>query len=72
MTSESTGSNYSNKNTFDSDSHVQEVKKSYYHIFDDKSVELMKKYFKIEDQNNEVFLRYLKDRRIPTTTPDDV
>jgi hypothetical protein len=64
MTSESTGSNHSNKNTFDSHSHDQ-VKKSYYHIFDDNSVELMKKYFKIEDQNNEVFLRYLKDRRIP-------
>jgi hypothetical protein len=68
MTSETTGSN---PETYDADSHDQETKKSYYHAFDDDSVDKMKKYFKVEE-DHDTFLRYLKNRKVPKTTPNDV
>jgi hypothetical protein len=68
MTSETTGST---SNTFDADIHDQEIKKSYYHTFDDDSVDKMKKYFKVEE-DHDVLLKYLKDRKVPKTTPNDV
>ena len=68
MTSESPGSN---RETFDADNHDQETKKSYYHTFDDKSIHKMKKYFKVED-DHDTLLRYLKNRKVPKTTPDHV
>lgn len=68
MTAESTASR---NETFDADSHDQETKKSYYHAFDDDSVDKMKKYFKVEEDHDE-FLRYLKQRKVPGTTPNDV
>jgi hypothetical protein len=68
MTSESTASS---NETFDADNHDQEIKKLYYHAFDDDSVDKMKKYFKVED-DHAVFLRYLKEMRVPKTTPNDV
>lgn len=66
MTTESTGSE-----TFDADTHDQETKKAYYHAFDDESVDRMKKYFKVEEEHD-TFLRYLKNTRVPGTTPNDV
>jgi hypothetical protein len=66
-----TESNASKSETFDADRHDQEIKKSYYHKFDDESVDKMKKYFKVED-DYEAFLRYLKNSKIPATTPNDV
>jgi hypothetical protein len=68
MTIESTGSD---AETFDADAHDQETKKAYYHKFDDDAIDGMKKYFKVED-SQDVFLRYLKNRRVPGTTPNDV
>lgn len=68
MTTESTGGNHE---TFDADGHDQETRKLYYHAFDDESVDKMKKYFKVEE-DHDVFLRYLKNRKIPKTTPNDV
>jgi hypothetical protein len=57
---------------FDSDEHDQETKKSYYHVFDDTTVEKMRHYFNVQHEDQEAFLRYLKDRKVPTTTPNDV
>jgi hypothetical protein len=68
MTSESTGSQ---PNTFNADSHDEETKKSYYHLFDDESVNAMKKYYKVED-DHDALLRYLKHQKVPKTTPDHV
>ena len=68
MTSETAGSH---TETYDADSHDQETKKSYYHTFDDESVDKMKKYFKVEEEHD-AFLRYLKNRKVPNTTPNDV
>jgi hypothetical protein len=68
MTSETTGSN---SKAFDADMHDQKTKKSYYHTFDDDSVDRMKKYFKVEN-NHDVLLKYLKDRKVPKTTPKNV
>ena len=68
MTTESTGSN---AKSFDTDIHEQQLKKSYYDAFDDDSIDQMKKYFKVED-DHAALIRYLKDRRIPSTTPNDV
>lgn len=68
MTSESTGSK---TETFDADNHDQETKKSYYHAFDDDSVDKMKRYFKVEE-DHDLFMRYLKNRKVPKTTPNDV
>ena len=68
MTSEITGST---PHRFDSDTHDQETKKSYYHNFDDESVEKMIRYFKV-NEDQDAFLRYLKNRKIPKTTPDHV
>ncbi|HKU49146.1 MAG TPA: hypothetical protein VJP79_04290 [Nitrososphaera sp.] len=76
MTTESSSSSSSSnlEDTFEADNHDQETRKSYYHAFDDKSVENMKRYFKVEDDdhNHDAFLRYLKNRKVPTTTPNDV
>jgi hypothetical protein len=69
MTSETIGGE---KEIFDADAHDQEVKKEYYHLFDDETVEKMKNYFKLEQENHDLFLRYLKHRRIPLTTSNDV
>jgi hypothetical protein len=69
MTSESTGSD--SNETFNADTHDQETKKSYYHTFDDDTIQKMKKYFKTEDDNHEL-LKYLKARKKPPTTPDHV
>jgi hypothetical protein len=68
MTSETTGSD---QETFDADNHDEQTKKSYYHTFDDVSIDKMKKYFKVDEQQD-VLLRYLKDRKVPRTTPNDV
>ena len=68
MSSESSGSDAT---IFDADAHEQEVKKSYYHAFDDEDIDRMKKYFKVE-HDHETLIRYLKDRKVPTTTPNDV
>jgi hypothetical protein len=68
MTSESTASK---RKIFDADIHDQETKKSYYHLFDDEAIYKMKKYFKVE-QDHGTLLRYLKQRRVPPTTPDHV
>lgn len=68
MTSESTGSNHE---TFDADAHDQETKKAYYHIVDDELVHKLKKYFRVED-DHDVLLKYLKNRKDPKTTPKDV
>ena len=68
MTTESTGSR---SDTFDADIHDQDTKKSYYHFFDDDCIDALKKYFKVEEEY-EAFLRYLKNRKVPTTTPNDV
>ncbi len=57
---------------FDSDKHDQEIKKSYYHIFDDATIEKMRHYFNVQQDDQEAFLRYLKDRKVPTTNPNDV
>ena len=70
MTEESTGSN-EKEELFDADTHEQDVRKSYYHTFDDDAIDRMKKYFKVE-QDHETLIRYLKDRKVPTTTPNDV
>ena len=69
MTSESTGSEI-----FDADAHDQETKKQYYDIIDDETVESMARYFRVEQQSrdHDVFLRYLKQHRVPPTTPDHV
>ena len=68
MTSESTGSD---REIFDADTHDQETKKAYYHIVDDELVHKLKKYFKVED-DHDALLRYLKNRKVPQTTPNDV
>jgi hypothetical protein len=68
MTIESTGSD---AEVFDADAHDQETKKAYYHKFDDDAIDGMKKHFKVEE-NHDTFLRYLKNRRVPGTTPNDV
>jgi hypothetical protein len=68
MTSESTGSS---RGIFDADTHDQETKKSYYHLFDDEAIHKMSRYFKVEEHHEEL-LRYLKNRKVPTTTPDHV
>ena len=69
MTSESTGS--SDPSIFDADTHDERTKKAYYHTFDDDSVEKLMKYFKVDEQQ-EVLFRYLKNRKVPRTTPNDV
>jgi hypothetical protein len=68
MTSEITGSK---PETFDSDAHDQETKKAYYHLLDDELVHKLRKYFRVED-DHDVLLRYLKRRKVPNTTPNDV
>jgi len=68
MTSETTGSRI---DSFDADTHDQEIKKAYYHNFDDKSIEKMLRYFRVEE-DQDAFLVYLKNRKVPKTTPDDV
>jgi hypothetical protein len=68
MTIESTGSN---SETFDAGAHDQEIRKSYYHKFDDDTIANMKKYFNVE-KDHDVFLSYLKNRKVPGTTPNDV
>lgn len=57
---------------FDSDKHDQEIKKSYYHIFDDATIEKMRQYFNVQQDDQEAFLKYLKNRKVPTTNPNDV
>lgn len=56
---------------FDPDRHDQDTKKSYYHTFDDKTVEKMKGYYKVRKDEHDVLLKYLKDNKVPDTTPDD-
>ena len=56
--------------TFDADTHDQETKKSYYQTFDDKTVNKLKNYYKVDDNNHDTLLRYLKDNKVPPTTPD--
>ena len=68
MTNESTGST---PETFDADTHDQETKKSYYHPLDDKAIHNMKKYFRMEE-DHVALLRYLKNLKVPPTTPDHV
>jgi hypothetical protein len=68
MTIESTSSN---SETFDADAHDQETRKSYYHKFDDDTIDNMKKYFNVKE-DHDTFLRYLKNRKVPGTTPNDV
>ena len=68
MTSEKTGAD---RETFDADTHDEDTKKSYYHTFDDEDIEKMKKYFKVEENHGEL-LRYLKTKKVPTSTPDHV
>jgi hypothetical protein len=60
------------KEIFGPDVHPQSTKKRYYHMFDDTTLEMMKYYFKIDEENQDAFLRYLKNRRVPPTTPNDV
>jgi hypothetical protein len=69
MTSESTGSE-----TFNADNHDQETKKEYYQFLDDEAVAKMAQYFRIEQQSqdHDVFLKYLKQNKVPSTTPDHV
>ena len=69
MTDEPT---FSDNEIFDADNHDQETKKSYSHTFDDDSVHNMRQYFKVEDEHHDTFLRYLKNRKVPGTTPNDV
>ena len=68
MTSETTGSE--STKIFDADTHDQETKKSYYHLFDDDMVRRLKEYFKVEEEHT--ILRYLKANKIAPTTPDHV
>jgi hypothetical protein len=68
MTSESTESL---PETFDPDTHDQDIKKSYYHIFDDESIQRMKKYFKVENDAS-ALVKYLKARKVPGTALNDV
>ena len=68
MTTETTGSR---TERFDADSHDKETKKAYYHNFDDESIEKMIRYFRVDEQQD-AFLRYLQNRKIPRTTPDHV
>jgi len=68
MTTEPLGSN----EIFDADTHNQETKKEYYHMFDDATVKKMKHYFKVDKVDQAIFLKYLKSRRVPATTPNDV
>jgi hypothetical protein len=68
MTSELTGST---PELFDADTHNQEIKKAHYHFFDDDVIRKMAKYFRVEEDHEE-FLKYLKHRKVPTTTPDHV
>jgi hypothetical protein len=65
-------SSTSNNETFNSDNHDEETKKSYYHTFDDETVEKMKGYFKVKKRDNDTLMKYLKDNKVPGTTPDDV
>jgi hypothetical protein len=69
MTSEITGGN---DEIFDADAHEQEVKKSYYHTFDDEDVRKLKHYYNVPFEEHNILLRYLKDHRVPTTTPNDL
>jgi hypothetical protein len=57
--------------TFDPDSHDQDTKKSYYHTFDDDTVTKMKSYYKVKKGDNHILLKYLKDNKVPSTTPND-
>jgi hypothetical protein len=57
--------------TFDADSHDQDKKKSYYHAFDDKTVEKMKGYYKVRKNDHEVLLKYLMDNKVHDATPND-
>jgi hypothetical protein len=68
MTTEPSSSN----ETFNPDSHDEETKKSYYHTFDDETVEKMKGYFKVNKHDGDALLKYLKDNKVPGTTPNDV
>ncbi len=69
MTAENTGGN---NEIFDTDAHEQEVKKSYYHAFDDQDVNNLKHYYKVPFAEQDVLLRYLREHRVPTTTPNDL
>lgn len=69
MTTETTGGD---KEIFDADAHDQDIKKDYYHLFDDSTLVKLRNYFKLEEENHDLFLRYLKVRRVPDTTPNDV
>lgn len=57
---------------YDADAHDQETKKSYYHAFDDVTVEKMKHYFNVNPADQEALLRYLKSNSVPATSPNDV
>lgn len=61
-----------NNEIFDADAHDQDTKKEYYHLFDDATVKKMKHYFKVDKDDQAIFLKYLKSRRVPATTPNDV
>ena len=69
MTAETTAGD---KSIFDAEAHDQETKKSYYHVFDDVTVEKMKHYFNVNPDDQEALLRYLKSNRVPATSPNDV
>lgn len=67
MTTETTGSE--STKIFDADTHGEETKKSYYHLFDDDMIRRMKEYFKVEEEH---VMRYLKANKVAPTTPDHV
>ena len=41
----------------------QEINRKYHHVYDDKTIETMKQYFKVE-RDSDALLRYIKGNRI--------
>lgn len=42
----------------------KEIRKNY-HVYDDDTVEALKQYFKVKDEEHDTLLRYLKDNKSP-------
>lgn len=62
-------------NKFDAYTHDKEIKKKYYQLCDDETIDSMKRYFKIEAEHSDneyVLSRYLKYHRLPKTNPDHI
>ena len=56
-----------NIETYDADIHDQEITMSYSETFDNSSVNKLKDYYKVEDRDHTILLKYLKDNRVQST-----